>query len=86
MKIQMYNNTQFQTTEQEIAEFFEPVCPVHISLIYSRNGRPSGEAEVSVLWGRGGLVDGFRVEGCSVAVGSRGVHLTALGSRGVHVS
>lgn len=37
----------FQTTEQEIAEFFEPVCPVHISLIYSRNGRPSGEAEVS---------------------------------------
>ena len=69
MKIQMYNNTQFQTTEQEIAEFFEPVCPVHISLIYSRNGRPSGEAEVRVVLG----------------VGSRGVWLTALGSRGVQL-
>jgi len=37
----------FEATEQDIAEFFEPVMPVHIQIIYTRQGRPSGEAEVS---------------------------------------
>ena len=37
----------FEATEQDIAEFFEPIMPVHIQLVFTRQGRPSGEAEVT---------------------------------------
>jgi len=37
----------FEATEQDIADFFDPIMPVHIQLVFTRQGRPSGEAEVT---------------------------------------
>lgn len=37
----------FEATEQDIAEFFDPIIPQHIQIVFTRQGRPSGEAEVS---------------------------------------
>ena len=36
----------FDSTEDDIAQFFSPLNPVSIRIIYEPNGRPKGEADV----------------------------------------
>lgn len=36
----------FRATQSDIADFFRPVNPLNIHIIYDNNGRPSGEADV----------------------------------------
>lgn len=36
----------FKATEQDIADFFRPIEPVNVRIIFENGGRPSGEADV----------------------------------------